>query len=132
MLFIKSEEYGEVGSAQDNFWRQQNDTEGYLAIDVYQKPGYLIIRSTIAGASADDIEVLLDDEMLTIKGHRHEPEQVERQDYLYRECYWGKFSRTIILPLAIDEAGIETEFENGVLTIILPEFRLQTELSEND
>lgn len=123
MLFVKEPNFNnQDDELQDDFWRQQqDDTEGHLAIDVYQKPGFLVVCSTIAGARAEDLEVIIDDEMLTIRGVRRAPEQVDYQKYLYRECYWGKFSRTIILPTAIDEDAIESDFENGVLMIILPE-----------
>ncbi len=94
--------------------------EGRLAIDVYQIPGALVVRSTIAGAKIDDLDIIIDNGMLIIKGRRTEPEIVDYQDYLYRECYWGNFSRSIVLPVAVNEDEIEADLEEGVLTIILP------------
>jgi len=94
--------------------------EGQLAIDVYQSANNLIIKSTIAGARPQDIDITLSDDMLTIKGRREMDEFIEADDYLYRECYWGRFSRTIILPFPVEEDKIEVALDRGVLTIILP------------
>lgn len=94
--------------------------EGQLAIDVYQAGNDLIIKSTIAGARPQDIDITLSDDMLTIKGRREMDEFIEADNYLYRECYWGRFSRTIILPFPVEEDEIDVSLERGVLTIILP------------
>ena len=106
-------------SSEDNFSASRSG-EGRLAIDVYQVPGAVVVRSTIAGAKIDDLEIIMDNSMLIIKGKRQEPETVDYQDYLYRECYWGNFSRSIILPVEVNEEEIEANLDEGVLTIILP------------
>lgn len=94
--------------------------EGQLSIDVYQQDSKLIIKSTIAGAKPEDVDISLQGDVLTIKGKREMDEYIDYNDYLYRECYWGKFSRTIILPFDIDESKVDVNLERGVLTIILP------------
>jgi len=95
------------------------ETEGQLAIDVYQTDEKIIIKSTIAGAKPEDLKISLHHDLLTIKGKREMSEEIEEENYLYRECYWGSFSRSIILPAEVDAKKVEAEIENGVLTITL-------------
>jgi HSP20 family protein len=105
------------------------EEEGHLSVDVFQSEDNIVVKATIAGAKNEDIEVVVNGDMLTIKGERHLNENVEYDDYLYRECYWGKFSRTIILPVQIEESRVEAKMDNGVLTIILPKAHRAKELN---
>jgi HSP20 family protein len=57
--------------------------------------------------------------MLTIRGKRHDEAEEEGRNYLYQECYWGSFSRSVILPVEVDSKKIDASLENGVLTITL-------------
>jgi len=105
------------------------EEEGHLSVDVFQLGDDIVVKATIAGAKNEDIEVIVNGDMLTIKGERHLNENIEYDDYLYRECYWGKFSRTIILPVQINESGVEAKMDNGVLTVILPKAQKAKELT---
>ena len=67
--------------------------------------------------------------MLTIRGKRQMLEEIREDDYLFRECYWGSFSRSVILPVEIEADKIEAELENGVLTITLPKAKSAKEIS---
>ena len=98
---------------------EENETEGQLAIDVFQTEKKIIIKSTIAGVKPEDLKISLHNDLLTIKGQRATKEEIKEEDYLYRECYWGAFSRSIILPAEVDNKRVEAELENGVLTITL-------------
>ncbi len=102
-------------------WLDSGDyEEGQLSIDVYQTDKDIIVKSTIAGVKPDDIDISINDDMLTVRGKRQMPEEIDEDDYLYRECYWGAFSRSIILPVEIRADKIEAVLENGVLTVVLP------------
>ena len=95
--------------------------EGQLAVDVYQDNHFVYVQAIIGGISPEDIEVHLNNDMLTIKGKRSNPRPVEEHDaYYIQECYWGGFSRSIILPVDIQNDKVEANTENGVLTISLP------------
>ncbi len=96
------------------------ESEGELAIDVYNTPSSLIIESAIAGVNPDDIDVSISPESVTIKGKREKEEKVKAENYIHQECYWGKFSRTIILPQEIDPDKAQANIKNGVLKITLP------------
>ncbi|MFA5155676.1 MAG: Hsp20/alpha crystallin family protein [Patescibacteria group bacterium] len=95
------------------------EAEGQLAIDVYQTPQKIIIKSTMAGVKPADLKISLHHDLLTIRGTRSMGTAVDEENYLYRECYWGAFSRSIILPAEVDNKRIEAELENGILTITL-------------
>ncbi len=104
-------------------WPGLDEEEGQLALDVYQTDEAVIIKSTIAGAEPSDIEISLAEGMLTIKGRRESSEQVSADSYMYRECYWGRFSRSIILPIEVRSDKVSASLHNGVLTIRLPKIR---------
>jgi len=101
------------------FGYEEPETEGQLAIDVYQTEKKIVIKSTLAGVDPKDLKIALHHDLLTIKGTRAADKEVQEEDYLYRECYWGAFSRSIILPAEVDSRRVEAELENGVLTITL-------------
>lgn len=105
--------------ASDQTWLASHG-EGQLAVDVFETDGEIIIRSAIAGVSPEDLEVSVHNDMLTIRGTR-QPECIETGSrHLVRECHWGSFSRSLILPTEIDADAIRAELKNGVLNVRLP------------
>ena len=96
------------------------EPDGQLSLDVYQTENEIVIKSAIAGAAAQDLEISLVNDMLTIKGVRNKDVEVDPKDYYYQECYWGPFSRSIILPANIDASRIKASIKNGILTVVLP------------
>lgn len=99
---------------------QKSETEGQLAVDIYQTDKEIVILAPIAGISPDDIEISVTDEVLTIKGSRHLERKIEEEDYFAKECFWGAFSRSIILPESADLSKISAAFEKGLLEIRIP------------
>src|SRR3989344_6564111 len=96
------------------------ESEGQLTIDVYQTPAEIVIKSTIAGVDSEDIDISITNDMVTIKGKREKDEEIKEQDYYYQECYWGPFSRSVILPVEVDADQAKASMKNGILTIKLP------------
>ncbi len=97
-----------------------SDYEGQLNIDMYQTKDNVIIKSTIAGVRPEDIDITVANDMVSIKGARRKEENVAQDDYFYQECYWGNFSRSVIVPVDIDSETIEADLKDGILTIIIP------------
>lgn len=97
-----------------------NETEGQLAVDVYQTPADIVIKSTIAGVKPEDLDIAITSDMVTIRGRRESDDNLEDDDYFYHECYWGPFSRSIILPADVQTEKSLATLKNGVLTIKLP------------
>jgi HSP20 family protein len=96
------------------------EEEGQLTIDIYQDNDNLYILTPIAGTEAKNIEITIEKDVLTIKGKRESKSEVEERDYLYKECYWGNFSRSVILPVPVVENRITAEENNHILKITLP------------
>jgi len=94
--------------------------EGELAIDVYQTPQTLVVRAVIAGAKSRDISVDIQNDVLTIRGVREMDERIPDEDYIYRECFWGPFSRSVVLPVEVVVEEAKATFQSGILKIILP------------
>lgn len=97
--------------------------EGQLAIDVYETPSEIVIKSTIAGVKAEDLDIGIEENAVNIRGARHNEEKVKGEDYFYQECYWGTFSRSIILPIEVDNENASAALEDGILTIRLPKIK---------
>ncbi|OGN27543.1 MAG: hypothetical protein A3A33_04970 [Candidatus Yanofskybacteria bacterium RIFCSPLOWO2_01_FULL_49_25] len=96
------------------------EDEGQLTVDVYQTEDEIVIKSTIAGVTPDDMDIGITPEMITIKGTRKPDELVAPEDYYYQELYWGPFSRSIIVPEDIDVEKASASMKNGILTLRLP------------
>lgn len=101
-------------------WMNGDYEEGQLSIDVYQSADKLFVVSTIAGVKPEDIDISINNDMLTIRGKRDIRKDIKPEDYLYSECYWGPFSRSIILPVDVEISKVNAVIENGILTISLP------------
>ncbi len=96
------------------------DEEGQLTIDVYQTDTEIVIKSTIAGVKPEDLDVSINNDMITIKGERKIEEEINENNYYYRECYWGGFARSVVLPVDVLPEKIDATLKNGILTIRLP------------
>ena len=95
------------------------EPEGQLAVDVYQTDDELIIQSAIAGIKPGDLDITAQGDTVVIRGIR-ENGRSEEKNYFYKECFWGRFSREIILPIEADAARAEASMTDGVLTIRIP------------
>lgn len=93
---------------------------GQLAIDAYQTNDSLIVKAPIAGVNHEGLDISITNEMITIKGQRKEEQEIVREDYFCQECYWGGFSRSYMLPIAVDADKAEASLKNGILTIKIP------------
>jgi HSP20 family protein len=97
-----------------------DESEGQLTIDVYQTDNDIVIKSTIAGVKPEDLDVTINSDMVSIRGERKNEEMVNEENYYYQECYWGSFSRSVILPIDVLAEKAEASMKNGILTIRLP------------
>jgi len=105
-------------------------TEGELAVDVYETPDHYLVQSTLAGVRPEDLALSLQRELLTIRGVRRQPRpDGSLGEPLTRECYWGGFSRSILLPEPIDVPRATATLKLGVLTIVLPKLVEQTDIA---
>ncbi|HYE59675.1 MAG TPA: Hsp20/alpha crystallin family protein [Candidatus Kapabacteria bacterium] len=95
--------------------------EGQLAVDVAETKEEIIVVSTMAGAETSRIEVYIHNDLLTIRGCRVSPlDEIPKTQYFCTECFWGTFSRTIVLPVHVKGDLAKAEYKNGVLMIRVP------------
>ena len=105
---------------EEGWSEDEIEEEGQLSVDVYQNEDSIIIKSTIAGVEPEDIDVSIENDMVTIRGRRRRDNTIDEGDYFYKECYWGSFSRSIILPVDVLADKVDATIRNGILTVILP------------
>lgn len=110
-------------------WIDEESVEGQLAVDVYEEGDTIVVRSTIAGVEPDDIDVSIVNDMLTLRGERKHDREVAGREYFFQECYWGAFSRSIILPVEVDIKKIDATIKNGILTVVLPKLKQKVKKS---
>ena len=108
-----------VKEEKEDLW-DDGEPEGQLTVDVYQTANDIVVESAIAGVDPDNIDVNVTTDSISIRGSRKREKTVRDEDYLYQECYWGKFGRSIILPQEVDPEAAQVKFKNGILTVTLP------------
>lgn len=89
-------------------------------VDVEETPDHLILTAELPGMSHEDIDVELEDGVLTIQGEKRERQKEEGTQGLLYERRWGTFTRRFTLPRAVDPDNISATFENGILTVHVP------------
>lgn len=100
-------------------WLSQPE-EGRLAIDVFRDRDTLVIRTPLAGVDVNDLDIAVDGDLLTIRGTRKGASPSHEEDWFYRECYWGTFSRSVILPLDVHAERVQASLSQGILEVRLP------------
>jgi len=113
---IKKPSFVKTIESREETWLE---SVGQLAVDVYQTEAELVIQSAIAGVRPEDLDISIEKDIVTVSGERKKSFE-EKGDYFSQECYWGKFSRQIILPVEIDPNKIEATLKDGILTIKAP------------
>ena len=104
----------------DNAAAEDYDEEafpGQLAVDVYETDEKLIVKARTAGVNKEDLDVSISDGILTISGTLSSGDDEGATNWHIQECYWGEFSRTLALPVAVKEDEVEAVLKDGVLTI---------------
>ena len=96
------------------------DQDGELVIDVYETNSNFVVLAAIAGVQIKDIDISLEKDMMVIKGNRSDPHIHPDKKYFYQECYWGPFSRKIILPENVDVDKADAQIDKGILTVKIP------------
>lgn len=91
-----------------------------LAVDVFEEKGNVVAKMSLPGIESKDLDIAVDEDMLTVSGKREEEKEVEKKDYYSKEIRRGSFSRSVRLPKLVDSAKAEAVYRDGVLTVTLP------------
>jgi HSP20 family protein len=110
----------------DDQWDEEEPVAGQLAVDVYETKEKLFVKGRVAGVNKADLDVSIADNTLTIRGTLSAGEEEGVENYFLQECYWGEFSRSIVLPVAVKEEEIEALLKDGVLTISFAKVKQDT------
>lgn len=114
---VKNQQVPPATADQNTEWTAEEVPQ--LTVDVYRKDNVIYIVSTVAGVAADDLDVTVDGQNITIKGSRKKP-YAEDQEMLLEECFWGDFSRELTISENFDIEKIEADLTNGILTVTIP------------
>lgn len=97
-----------------------DETEGQLSIDVYQDAQSIYLIAPIAGVKAGDVDISITDEVITIRGERKAGHDFPEESHFTQECYWGPFSRSYVLPIAVNSEESKASLKDGLLRIEIP------------
>ena len=102
----------------DTNWEDsEDDFPGQLAVDVYETDEQLVVKARTAGVNKEDLDVSISDGILTISGTLSSGDDSAATNWHIQECYWGEFSRTLALPVAVKEDEVAAVLKDGVLSI---------------
>jgi len=106
----------------DAFTRPLNIRDGWSApaIDMYQTDDEVVVRASLPGFKADDVQINITGEVLTLKGELKAQDEKQERAWHIREQRWGTFERSVALPTDVMADKAKAEFENGILTVTLP------------
>lgn len=101
-------------SANHNAWTPNTD--------VYETLDHLVVKMELAGINREDLEITLNDRLLSIRGHRHDScrQRSHRCSFRQMEIDYGSFERKIVIPRSVDGSRVRATFHNGFLHVELP------------
>jgi HSP20 family protein len=90
------------------------------AVDIYETENELVVKADLPDVVEKDIDVRVENNLLTIRGERKFEKSVSEDNYLRVERNYGTFSRSFSLPNTVNAEQIHAEYKNGVLTVTMP------------
>jgi HSP20 family protein len=111
---------------ENDEWDEGEPVAGQLAVDVYETKEKLVVKGRVAGVNKSDLDVSISDNTLTIRGTLSAGNEEGVENYFLQECYWGEFSRSLVLPVPVKEDEIEALLKDGVLTISFSKMKQDT------
>jgi HSP20 family protein len=125
---------------RDPFWKEFNALSGRLnrlfdlpreessdslgawspAVDIYDKGNEVVIHAELPGMKKDEIDVRVENNVLTVRGQKERKDEVKEDGYFRTERVYGSFSRSFSLPSTVDATKISAEYKDGVLTLSVP------------
>lgn len=104
-----------------NEQKSPEQSVGRVAVDIYEQDDYYIIKAPIAGVRLADLDIEVNDNVLTIRGNRRQTDEIVDNQYYLQECFWGPFSRSVTLPCTIDPKKVKATFnKESILKILVP------------
>jgi len=101
-------------------WHRGEELEMTFPIDVFDEEHHVVVKAVLPGIKAEDVDISVTGDALTIKGETKHEETVEKENYFRQEIRYGAFARMVPLPTTVRAEEAEAEFKDGVLTVKLP------------
>ncbi len=89
-------------------------------VDIYEREGNIELKAELPGVDSKDVDVRVENNVLTLRGERKVDREVKRESYHRVERAYGSFSRSFTLPTVVDTEKIKAEYRDGVLHLTLP------------
>jgi HSP20 family protein len=126
MAIIRWDPFREMTQLQSQMSRLWDATigsrqESWLpAVDVFDTENAVVLKAELAGMNPDDIEIEVEDNVLTIRGERKFEEKVDEERYYRVERRFGSFQRSLALPQGVKPEDIQAAYEDGILEVRVP------------
>lgn len=128
MVMQRRDPIGDLRQMEDTmnrFWRmnprfREVTEDWHILLDVFQKKDDIVVKASIPGVKPDGIRVTVEDNVLTLRAERKPETEGSDMTCLIQERPTGSFYRALRLPDTVDTSKMDSEYENGVLTITLP------------
>jgi HSP20 family protein len=131
MSLVRWDPFRDLLSMQDRMNRLFSDVFGRTtgeeatgawlpAVDIYEEGDNLILQAEVPGVAKNDLDVRVENNVLTLSGERRQQKEVRDEQFHRLERAYGKFVRSFTLPVGIDTDKIKAEFRDGLLTLTLP------------
>ncbi len=91
------------------------------SVDIYEHEGHIVLKAELPGIDPKDVDVRVENNVLTLRGERKLDTEIKREDYHRVERAYGKFSRSFTLPSVVDTDKIKAEYNHGVLQVSIPQ-----------
>jgi len=125
----KKDEIKKIEIESDNSVLEEEFDSGQIALDIVETPEKIVIIAPIAWVELDEIDLMLNKGVLTIKWERTKPSMYSNEDNIVRnlECYWWRFVRNIILPENLDFDMVKAVMENNLLQVSIPKLNISSQ-----
>ena len=123
MPVVRWDPFQDVAGLQDRLYRMLGtavERSWMPAVDIIDTPEAIVLKAELAGMKPEDVHIELEDDVLTIRGERHQDETLDKEHYQSTEWRYGAFQRSITLPRSVKREAIEASYENGVVEVRVP------------
>ena len=117
-LFDESFRGASRGSATEDDWALGGSWAP--VVDIYEQEGHIVLKAELPGIDSKDVDIRLENNVLTLSGERKLDNEVKRENYHRVERAYGSFTRSFTLPTVVDQEKINAEYKDGVLRVTLP------------
>jgi|KBSSwiStaDraftv2_1062776.scaffolds.fasta_scaffold03367_5 HSP20 family protein len=129
MTLVRWDPFQELASWSNRLNRSLNDRPGHTedsfgawapAVDIFEKDHKLVIRAELSGVKKEDIDIDIENGVLTLKGERKRETEVDEGNAYRLERVYGAFTRSFSLPTTVDPSKVEAVYKDGVLEVAVP------------